>query len=84
MNDEPTPRQVFVGLLPTAGALYVGGEDPVAAMIVAAGAELDRQRAVEERARLAAIADIERAKNMRRARAARRFKQALKVFARLK
>ena len=53
-------------------------------MIREAGAELDAARAADERKRLAAIADIERAKNMRRARAARRFKQALKVFARLK
>jgi hypothetical protein len=83
MNE---PRRIIVGLLPTAGATYVGEgqEDPVAVMIREAGAELDRQRAAEERLRLAAIADAARLANTRRARTMRRLNRALKAFARLR
>lgn len=83
MNE---PRRVIVGLLPTSGVTYVreGAEDPVAIMIREAGAELDRQRAAEARALAAKVADIERAKNTRRARAMRRLTKAMRMFARLR
>ena len=86
MNDEPPRRSIIVGLLPSGGVTYVGEgqEDPVAVMIREAGAELDAARAADERARLSAIADVERIKLTRRARAARRFGRALKMFARLR
>ena len=76
-------RRIIVGVLPSGGSVTYVGEgqaDPVARMIAEAGAELDRQRAVEERARLSAIADIERAKNTRKARNTRRLKRALRAF----
>jgi hypothetical protein len=84
MSDEP--RRVFVGYLPTADALFVGeGEvDPVARLIADANAKLDAERTEAERVRLAALADIERVKNTRRARAAKRLRQALRMFARLR
>jgi hypothetical protein len=45
-------------------------------------AGLDAERAEAERVRLAALADIERVKNTRRARAMRRLTRALKLFLR--
>ena len=44
MNDEP--RRVVIGMLPPAGGdvVYVGEEDPIAAAVRQAEAELDRQR----------------------------------------
>ena len=85
MTDTPR-RTVVVGLLPSGGVTFVGeGEvDPVARMIAEAHAKLDHERDAAERQRLAAIADIERARRTRLARAARRFRRALKMFARLK
>jgi hypothetical protein len=77
-------RRVFVGYLPTADAVFVGeGEvDPVARLLADANAKLDTEKAETERVRLAALADIERAKNTRRARAMRRLTRALKLFRR--
>jgi hypothetical protein len=82
MNE---PKRIFVGYLPTADAVFVGeGEvDPVARLITDANAKLDAERAVAERVRLAALADIKRVKNTRRARARRRVEKALKVLARM-
>jgi hypothetical protein len=78
-----TPRRIVSIPLPAAGtAVYLGGVDPVAEMIASAHAELDRQREADERKRLAVLADAERLANTRRARVARRFKGALKMFAR--
>ena len=45
-------------------------------------AQARREHAEAERKRLAEIADIGRVQNTRRARAARRFKRALQMFAR--
>ena len=75
-------RRIIVGMLPSGGQVYVrnGQEDPVAIMIREASAELDAARAADERVRLAAIADIERAKNTRKARNTRRLKRALRAF----
>ena len=87
MNEPTSRRSIIVGLLPSGGSMTrvpPGQEDPVEIAIRQAHAELDRQRATEERARRAKLADVARAQNTRRARAARRFKRALKVFARLK
>jgi hypothetical protein len=77
-------RRIFIGHLPTGGVTYVaeGEADPVATLIADANAKLDREHAEAERVRLAAIADIERARNTRSARAARRLKRALKMFRR--
>lgn len=76
MTNEP--RRVTI-LLPAAGSnvIYTGGEDPVAVMIREAGAELDRQRVAEERKRQAAIADVARLANTRKARSMRRLKRAM-------
>ena len=73
------PRRIVVGVLPSGGSLtLVNGEaDPVVRMIAEAGAELDRQRAEDERAEAARLSDIERAKNTRRARVGRRLKKAM-------
>ena len=55
MND--TPHRVIIGALPPAGGdvVFVGEEDPVRRAMRQAGAELDRQRAEEERAARAVI-----------------------------
>jgi hypothetical protein len=83
MSDEP--RRIFVGVLPSGvDATFIDGVDPLVAMIDDATARLDRMREEDERARLAQIADIERMRNTRRARAARRFKSALRMFARMR
>jgi hypothetical protein len=68
--------------------IYLGSTDGADVVVIPrevldeAGAKLDRQRAAEARAVAAKAADIERAKNTKRAMAARRFKRALAVFAR--
>ncbi len=66
MGDEP--RRIVVGMLPSGGEIFIDGPDPIAIMLREANARLDAERAEAERARLAA--DIERAKNTRRALAA--------------
>ena len=77
MTDAP--RRIIVGLLPSGGAVtYVaeGEVDPVAIAIREAGAELDRQRAEEERARpprppiSARLVNTRGARNMRKLRRA--------------
>jgi hypothetical protein len=83
MSTAEPPRRITLTLpLPSVGSdvHFLGGSDPVAELIRAAGQELDRQRVADERARLSAIADIERAKNTRRARMARRLKKAMRLF----
>jgi hypothetical protein len=76
-------RRVYVGTLPNTDVLFVSSEDPVPAMLAAAGAALDRARADDERLQRQALADAERAKKaaqgMRLARTMRRFKRALKM-----
>jgi hypothetical protein len=83
MTDERR-RRVFVGYLPTADVTFVaeGEVDPVARLIADANAKLDAERAEAERVRLAALADIERAKRTKRARLVRRFGRALKALMR--
>jgi hypothetical protein len=80
--SENELRRVFVGYLPAGGVTYVaeGEVDPVATLIADANAKLDRQHAEAERVRLAAIADVERAKSTRSASAARRFRRALRLI----
>ena len=80
MTDAP--RRIVVGLLPTGGSVMYasGSEDPVAIAIREAGAELDRQRAEEERARAAKAADIARLTNTRGARNMRKLRRALRAF----
>lgn len=55
MNDEP--RRVIIGQLPPPGGdvVYVGEEDPIAAAVRQAEAELDRQRWEEAAAARATI-----------------------------
>jgi hypothetical protein len=76
------PRRIFVAAFEPADTIFVDGADPIALKIDEATRRLDRMREEDERVRLAALADIERAKATRRARAARRFKRALKIFRR--
>jgi hypothetical protein len=52
-------------------------------MVRDANARLDAERAEAERKRLAALADIARVQNTRRARAAKRLRQALRMFVRI-
>lgn len=79
------PRRIFVGVLPSGvDATFVDGVDPVSIMVREANAALDRESAEAERVRLAQAADVERMRTTRRARAARRFRRALKAFARLR
>jgi hypothetical protein len=78
------PRRILVGVLPTADTIFTDGADAVATMLREASVALDRARADEERARSKAAIDAVRVQNTRRARAARRFRRALKVFARLR
>jgi hypothetical protein len=77
-------RRVEVGTLPRANEIFADGRDPLTVMIDAANAELDRQRDDEERARQAALADVERTKRTRSSLTARRLRKALKMFARLR
>jgi hypothetical protein len=74
--------KVFVGILPTADTIFTDGVDPVAIMVREANAALDRERAVAERARLAAVADAERGRKTRLARSRRRFTKALRSWLR--
>ena len=78
--NEPSRRVVYVGTFPTADAIFIDGVDPARHLLDEASAALDRARADEEQARRAAIADIERAKNTRKARAMRRLKRALTLI----
>jgi hypothetical protein len=84
MTDEP--RRVIVGLIPSGydSTFVEGAADPVALLIGEAHAKLDAQRDAEARVLAAKAADIERAKNTRAARAKRRLRQALTLFARTK
>ena len=85
MTDD-APRRIEIGTIPAGyDSIFIaeGGVDPLAIMIREGHARLDAERAEAERVRLAALADIERVKNTRRARAARRFKRALQMFVRL-
>lgn len=83
MNDEPTPRRIYVGMLPSAGSVVYAGdgsEDPVRVLLREANAKLDAERAAEAKARAAAVADLERARLTRRARAARHLRKALRLW----
>jgi hypothetical protein len=60
MMDE-APRRIYVGSLPHAGEIYANGPDPLVVMIEAANAQFDRERAEDERARQAKLADEARA-----------------------
>lgn len=79
-------EKILIGVIPTGTDVHLFGEDIAAAarMLDDAHRRADLARAEAERVRLSAIADIERTKSTRKARAARRFKRALKMFARLK
>ena len=74
------PGRILVGVLPTAGEIFVDGVDPVAVMVREAGAALDAERDAEQRRRLAQAADVERMRDTRRARAMRRLKRAFTAF----
>jgi hypothetical protein len=82
---EPRRRLVEIGTLPAGyDATFASGVDPLAVMLREGAARLDAERAEAERARLAGIAEIDRAKDARRARIARRFRRALKALTRMK
>ena len=84
MADEPPRRLIEIGTLPTGyGDTFIDGVDPVSVMIADAIRRDDLAKAEVERQRQAAIADAERAKATRRARALRRLTKAFKAFARL-
>jgi hypothetical protein len=75
------PRRIVVGVLPGGGSVvYADGADPVVVALRQAHAALDAQRAEEERARLAAIADAARLADTRGARNMRRFKRAMSAM----
>lgn len=86
-NDDGTPRRLIeIGTLPAGyNSTFVaeGAADPLAIMIAEGNARLDRIAAEERQREAARLADIERAKNTRRARAARRLKRALRMFVRI-
>jgi hypothetical protein len=67
------PRRTLVGILPSGGVTYVqdGEVDPVGRLIADAEARLAAERATAEKARLAAIADVERMKGAKAARQGR-------------
>jgi hypothetical protein len=78
-------RRIELGVLPAGyDSTFADGADPLATMIAEGHARLDRMRADEERTRLAQIADQARAEATKRARIARRFRKALKMFARMR
>ena len=79
MNDEPTPRQVFVGLLPTAGALYVAG-GPGSRHNSCCRRSAQSSTGSEGTGALAAIADIERAKEHATSPGRAPLQAGLKVF----
>jgi hypothetical protein len=70
--------------------IYLGSFEPADIVVIPAGVierandRLDAERAAGEKARQAAIADTERARGMRRARAMRRLSKVLKLFARMR
>jgi hypothetical protein len=74
------PRRVYVGTIPAGAELHDFGGAIAGQMLREAGAKLDAERLAEAKALAAKVADIERAKNTRRARAAQRFKRALSMF----
>ena len=76
------PRRIFVASFEPASEMYVDGVDPIALKIDEATRRLDRMREADEQAARAALADIERAKDTKRARAMRRLTRALKLFRR--
>jgi hypothetical protein len=81
--SEPPRRLIEVGTFPSGYAhTFVDGADPLVIALEAAHAKLDAEAREAERIRLAQIADIERVKNTRRARAAKRLRQALKLWRR--
>ena len=85
MTDEAPRRMIEVGTLPSGyDSMFIaeGGVNPLAVMVRDANARLDAERAEAERKRLAALADIARVQNTRRARAAKRLRQALRMFLR--
>jgi hypothetical protein len=81
MTDEPR-NLIEIGYLPSGADVFVaeGALDPVSVLVADATRRLDQMRAEDERVRLAAITAIERVKATRRARTARRFRHALKLF----
>jgi hypothetical protein len=83
MSDPPR-RLIEIGVLPTgyADTFVAGGVDPVAAMIADAIRKDDLAKAEAERIRLAAIADIERARRTRAARSRRRLTRVLRSWLR--
>jgi hypothetical protein len=81
MSEEP--RRVYVGDLPLASEVFADGADPLTVMLERANAEFDGQHVERVQAIATKAADIERLKNTRRARAARRFKRALRMLTRI-
>jgi hypothetical protein len=76
---EPT-RRIFLGNIPSADVIFTAGGDPIVAMVREGNARLDRERAEAEKARLAQVADGERARNTARAKAVRRFWRAARAL----
>jgi hypothetical protein len=78
MSDPP--RLIPIGVFPSGYAdTYVDGVDPVAVMIADAIRKADLAKAEAERVRLALIADQERARRTKRARAMRHLRKALRL-----
>jgi hypothetical protein len=85
MSEEPQRRLVPLGVFPAGvDSVFIGAgsPDPLSLMIADADARLARERDTEARALAAQIADAERLKATRSARITRRFKRALRMFAR--
>ena len=81
MSDEPTGRLIELGTFPTSGGEIFTYDRGESLIIREAIARVDLAKAEEQRKAQAAAADVERAsasaQNTRKARAARRLKQAL-------
>jgi hypothetical protein len=84
MSDDVPRRMIEIGVLPRSGEIFFeGADDPIASMIREGGEALDRERAATAKAVASMYeADLQRVKATRSARIARRFRRALKMFAR--
>jgi hypothetical protein len=85
MSDAP--RRIYIGDIPSgfdATFVAAGAVDPLAIMLREGHAKLDRLAAEERQREAARLADIKRTQSTRRARAARRFRSALQMFARMR
>jgi hypothetical protein len=84
MTDEPR-RLIEIGVLPSGGGeIFFEGVDPIVLMLKDADMRLAAERAAAAKTVAVKIADAERTKATRRARALRNLTRALKTFARLR